>query len=1002
MKRILFLLISLMTTITIAAQTNGDKSVPQITATPTLTVAQGVKITGKVVDKKGEPMVQTTIQLLDKSGKFIAGTVTDIDGKFTLSNVKNGTYTAKYSNIGFADITKSVTINGKNLNLGTTSMKEDAIMLQEATVTGKALKVTLKEDTFVYNANAYRTPEGSVLEELVKRLPGAQIDDDGKITINGKEVKKIMLDGKEFMTGDTKTAMKNIPISIIEKVKAYDQRSDLSRVTGIDDGEEETVLDFGVKKGMNKGTFANADLSVGNKNRYAERLMAAYFNNNTRLMFFGNANNVNDMGFPGGGGRGNFGRGNNGLNASKMLGTNFNWEKKDKLTIDASFRWNHKDGDTFTKTASENFVSTVGSFSNSLRQSYTRSDQFDIRGRLEWKPDTLTDIMFRPTISLSKSDSRGWSNSASYNEDPYKYVTDPLDAESIEKMAADSLMVNSRNDNSISYSDSKSYSGMLQFNRKLNNMGRNFTLRIDGNYGNTDSKSLSANSVHLYLLKNYLETGDSTYQTNRFNLAPTKNWSYSAQATYSEPLWKATFLQLRYKYTYSYSKSDRSTYDFSNEGFFSEITPRYRGWNDYLNQLINPYTDYLDTDLSRFSEYKNYTHQIELMFRMIRNKYNLNVGFMVQPQKSHYIQNYKGVSVDTTRNVTNFTPTLDFRYRFSKVSNLRINYRGTTTQPTISQLLDITDDSDPLNISKGNPGLKPAFTQNLRLFYNNYIQGYNRAIMTFVNFSTTQNSISNKVTYDETTGGRTTRPENINGNWNAMGAFMFNTSLDTLGVWNVNTMTNVRYSNAVGYLALDNTSASQKNTTKQWTIGERIEGSYRNSWIEFAIDGSFNYNHAKNELQSYGNLNTWQFAYGATLGLTAPWGTSLSTDLHENSRRGYSDNAMNTNELVWNAQIAQSFLKGKALSVSLQFYDILKKQSNISRSITAMQRSDTEYNAINSYVMLHATYRLNIFGGKGANMGGPDGGFNRGGRPTRGGFGGNRGGRGGFGGPRFD
>ena len=158
------------------------------------------------------------------------------------------------------------------------------------------------------------------------------------------------------------------------------------------------------------------------------------------------------------------------------------------------------------------------------------------------------------------------------------------------------------------------------------------------------------------------------------------------------------------------------------------------------------------------------------MMRFIRSKYNLNFGVMIQPQRSNFIYDYMGNHKDTVRTVTNISPTLDFRYRFSKMSNLRVNYRGTTSQPSISQLLDITDNSDPLNISKGNPGLKPSFTQNFRLFYNNFVQNHNKGVMTFINFSTTNNSISNKVTYDEKTGGRITRPENINGNWNVMGS----------------------------------------------------------------------------------------------------------------------------------------------------------------------------------------------------------------------------------------
>lgn len=964
--------------------------------------AQEREISGYLIDKDSkEAIPMVTVQLLKQDSTYVMGTVSNDSGKFVLRAPANERYILKMSSVGYITSAKKIQIqDDHNLNMGPVLFASDAVMLKEARITAQALKATVREDTFVYNSAAFKTPEGSTIEELVKRLPGAQVGDDGKITINGKQVQKILIDGKEFMTGDTKTAMKNIPTTIISQIKAYDQQSDLSRVTGIQDGDEQTVLDFGTKPGMNKGLMVNADAGVGTQDRYTGRVFGGYFNKSTRIMGMGNANNTNDMGF---GRRGGFGGGRNGLNASKMAGMVLNYEKKDTIEINGSVRWNHSDGDVFSRGSSENFVSKVGSFGNSINQNYSRGDQFNAEMRLEWTPDTMTNIMFRPEVSLSTNDGLSNNRSASYNKDPYLYTKDPLSAESLALLDADSLMVNSNQSNSISYSSNHSYSAMLQYNRRLNSMGRNLTLRANANYGDGNSNSLSTNNVHLYQLENALGM-DSTYQTNRYNVTPTKNWGYTLQATYSEPLWRATFLQLRYRFSYSYSKSDRATYDFSNlgENFFDGLLPGYRLWDNYLNRLDNPYTYYKDDNLSRFSEYKNYTHIIELMFRMIRTKYQLNAGVMAQPQHSNYVQNYQGLNVDTVRNVLNVSPTFDFRYRFNKVSNLRINYRANTSQPSISQLLDIYDDSNPLNISTGNPGLKPSFTQNFRLFYNGYFEKAKQSLMTYVQFSTTNNSISNKVSYNEKTGGRITKPENINGDWNMNGAFMFNTPLDTAGYWNVNTFTNVNYANNVGYLSLDRLSDSQKNTTKDLNINERLSGSYRNDWLEIELDGNLGYRHTRNALQKTANLDTWQYSYGINTTLNAPWGTALSTDLHMNSRRGFNDNSLNTNELVWNAQVSQSFLRGKPLTVMLQFYDILHNQSNLSRSISAMQRSDTEYNAINSYAMLHVNYRLNLFGGKAARQEmrqfGPS---PRNGRSPRGlgggGFGGHS--HGGFGGP---
>ena len=955
-------------------------------------------VTGTVIENDSQdPVPQTTVRLLKTDSTLVKGALTDMNGNFTLKAPAAGKYIVQITCVGFKPYTKRVSVGtDKDVALGTVALKPDAIMLKGATVTGQAAKVTLKADTFVYNASAYRTPEGSVVEELVKRLPGAQVGDDGKITINGKEVKKIMVDGKEFMTGDTKTAMKNLPTSIVERVRAYDQKSDQARVSGIDDGEEETVLDFGIKRGMNKGTMINADLAAGTKSRYSGRIFGGWMKDDIKLFLMSSANNVNDMGFSGGGG-GRFGGGRQGLTATKMTGVNLNYEKKDRLTLDGSIRWNHSDGDALDRRSSESFMSsTMSSFNNSLNQNFSRSNSWDARMRLEWTPDSMTNIMLRPNFQYNSSDGLKNGLELTFDEDPYKYVDDPLSDEAFKTLKSLGIIKNRNTNNSISYSDSKRVGGFLQLNRRLNNTGRNITLRVAGNYGEGMSQSFSNSLVEYLQLVSSTNT-DSIYQANRYSVTPTKNWNYSTRLSYSEPIFPRTYLQFSYQYQYKYTKSDRATYELSGLSLpFFNVSPRYRGWDDYLSLLdttVPPTSleDTKDINLSRFSEYKNYIHTAEVSLRVTRKDYNLNVGVQLVPQKSHFIQDYQGIHADTTRTVTNFSPTADFRWKISQVSQLRFTYRGTTDQPSMSDLLDIIDDSNPLNIKRGNPGLKPSFTQNFRLFYNNYIQNHQRSIMAHLNFSTTNNSIANMVTFDPKTGGNTTRPENINGNWNAFGMFMFNTAIDSTGYFNVNTFTTMRYANNVTYVSVGAQSDSQKSTTRSTTLSERLAGSFRNDWLEFELNGSLEYLHARSQLQQNNDLDTWTFSYGASLMLTAPWGTQLSTGMNMNSRRGYNDSSMNTNELIWNAQLSHSLLRGNALTISLQFYDILHQQSTFSRTISAMSRNDVEYNAITSYAMLHVIYRLNLFGGM-SNMRGPGG---PGGREGRGGFGG-----GGFGGGR--
>ena len=916
-------------------------------------------ISGHLTDREtDEPMELVTIQLfLASDSTFMGGTVSNEKGNFSIQAPSNGTYRLKISLVGYQKMEREVTLrNDRNQDLGELRMSPDVVALKEAVVTGRAAQVVVRKDTLVYNPEAFRTPEGSAIEELIKRMPGAEVDEDGNITINGKQVQKILLDGKEFMLGDIETALKNLPISIIQNVKFYDQQSDQSRITGIEDGNKETVLDFTIKKGMNRGYMTNLDLGGGTHHRYASRGMGSSFTDKTRLVLMGNANNKEE----------NAGWWNRrGLNANKMLGTNFNYDDGDKLKVDASVRWNHRDGDNQNENASENFYSQeYRTFSNSKSINLSRSNNWNGNMRLEWRPDTLSNIMLRANGSMGTNDGIGRSQSATFNADPYLSVVDPLEPDAIARMHANDQVVNHNQNASLSYGRNKNASATLQLYRRLNAKGRNITIRLEGNMGQNRQRNASNNEVHLYRIKNQAGE-DSTYFTARYNTTPSDNSGYVVSANYSEPLWKGAHLQASYELRYNQNKSDRQTYDFSHDpvNIFSGVVPVYREWGEWLDPVEGKLDNYLDRSLSRFSEYKNYTHNVRLMLRHWQEEYDYNVGFLIQPQRSNFIQDYRGRYVDTIRNVTNLTPTLNFRYKFSEQSSIRLQYRGDTRQPDITQLLDITDDSNPLYITQGNPGLKPQFTNSLNIYYNNYIQKYKRSIVLYGNWRTTRNSISNLVRYNATTGGSISRPENINGNWNADGGFTFNTALDTTAHWNIGTDTRVRYNNYVSYVAQRQADA-EKNTTRSTNVNERLNASFRNDWLEVTLDGNVNYQHSRNELQPNANLDTWQFSYGGQVMVHLPAGFEISTNIHENSRRGYNDPSSNTNELIWNGQISKTFLKSKTLVVALNFYDLLGQQSNYERWVGANGRSDTRYNSINSYAMLHVRYRLNMFGGK--------------------------------------
>lgn len=952
--------------------------------------AQKISVSGRVVDgETKETVAGASVVLLKPDSTMAVGISSNLEGKFALPSVKAGKYILKVSYIGYKTVFRdmALTKDNRNVQAGDIPLQSDAILLKGAEVTARAAKVEMKADTFVYNSAAYRLPEGSTLEELVKKLPGAEVEDDGTIKINGKQVKKIMVDGKDFFEKDTKMAMKNLPTAMVEKIKAYDRQSDYSRMTGIDDGEEETVLDLSVKKGMKEGWTVNADVGYGTEERYTGKAMVSRFTDRLRLMAIGSANNVNDRGFPGGGFRGWGGGG--GLVASKMAGVNLSWEngKKEEeggyLEVGGDVRYSHNGTDSESRTNSEMFLmgDRSNSFSNSRSKSLASSTSVNANFRLEWNIDSMTKVMFRPNFSYS--DNNSWSNSQSvtFNADPYEKMTDPLTQ--YEQFIEDGTVVNSNRRESMSDGKSRSTDGQLMLNRRLYKPGRNVNVRLSGGYSDHENTSYSKSKVKYYLEED--EKKKESY-THQYNLSPTKSYNYRAQASYNEPLFAGATLQFSYAYQYRYSDSDRTMYSLDSLISKEYITdeelplvyiPTIADWEEICKNRRN----------SQYATYKEHNQDANVMFRYKKGEMRLNAGVSFQPQTTH--MDYEKGNIDTTvtRRVYNWAPRVDLRYKISQTSQVRLRYNGTASQPSMTNLLDVTDDSDPLNVSKGNPGLKPAWTNYFNLFYNNFITEKQMGWMVHASMSMTQNSISNAVTYDDETGKRTTQPMNINGNWNTNAWLMFNSALGPKKYFNIHTSTSLGHTNSVGYINSGREalmSAFAKSTTKSTNVGERLNLNFRNDLLDLGVNGRIDYQHARNALQENANLDTYSFAYGGSAIINMPWKMSLSTDISQDSRRGYDDKSMNTDELIWNAQLSQSFLKNNAATISVQWYDILRNRSNISRSISASGRTDSWTNAINSYVMVHFIYRLNLMGNKDArgHMRGPGGPGGPGGRFT--------------------
>lgn len=964
--------------------------------------AQKYVVTGNVEDERNMNKLEfASATLMRQDSTKIIGTMTDSLGSFKLRVAQPGSYILRVSFVGYTPADRIISLSEHNdsVDLGIIGLKGGQYTLQSAVVTATVARVQQVGDTTQFNAAAYRTPEGSTLEALVKQLPGVEVSDDGTIKWNGKTVKNFLVNGKDFFKGDTKVAMKNLPTEMVSKLKAYDKKSDYAEQTGIDDGEETTVLDITTKRELNESWISNIDLGLGNRHRYAERIFATRFTDNSRVSFFSSLNNTNDRGF--GGPRG-FG-GSSGLTANKMFGMDFEWDngkarrQAGRIEIGGNASYSHTGTDLMSRTNSETFLTrgSSSSFANSVSKRLSSATNVDAAFKLEWNPDSMTYVDINTSFSHSDTRNRGKSRSATFKSNPFELTDSPLDSIFAAHPAAAILntAVNRSERLSMGNSVSNTFGASANIIRRLSGNGRNVSLRVRYGHTKSHSNSFSISDIQYYNGKPYSFL-------NQYSWTPNKKYNYSLRLGYSEPFAKNWYAQVRYEYSFRYQDSDRSRYNLND---IDSLT-----WG---NPLAYPPLGTLPTEAqvlqavrddynSQYANYRYYNNSVNLGVRYNNKIIRFDAGVSFNPQRTKLAYERPGQSIDTTvvRKVFNVSPQLRFRYQFSKTNQFEFNYRGSASQPSMTNLLDVVDDSNPLLVSMGNPGLKPSWVNTMRVQYRGYNPEQQAGMFFGFDFSQTSNAISTRIVYDETTGVRYSRPENINGIWNLGAHGMYNFGFGKEKVWTLSSFTNLQYNHDVGYVSrLSNASHTRqlitgflstvglrsvhntdyyngvfranpamKNVNRTFGVGEHLRLNYRSTYVDGGLIGSLNYQHSRNSIQTAGNLNTWQFSYGAEVNFQAPWGTSLSTDLRMNSRRGYSESSMNTNELLWNVQFSQSFLKKRNLVLSVQFYDLLHQQSNISRVLNAQMRSDSWNNAINSYCMVHLIYNLNIFPGGGS------------------------------------
>ena len=887
----------------------------------------GVNVTGSVVEQGSDtPIEQATVRLLNvKDSAMVRGVVSARNGSFTLKNVKKGSYLLHITFIGYDPLYQPLQITGKKnpVNVGKLELSDGAIELGEAVVIGKAPEVTVRNDTVEYNADSYKVTEGSVLEDLLKKMPGVEVDSEGKITVNGKEVKKVMVDGKEFFSDDPKVASKNLPAKMIDKLQVLDKKSDMAQMTGFDDGEEETVINLTVKPGMKQGWFGNAYGGYGSKDRYEGNAMVNRFVNNDQITFMGGTNNTNNMGFSdlastmfsgmggGGGRRGGFGAGS-GITSSGNAGLNFSKEfKPDKLTLGGNTRYSHSDNDARSKSDRQNILpGDSSSYDNSEAMSRTKSDNFGVDFRLEWKPDTMTQLIFRPSFSLSHSMNDNFSDATT------------LDNE------RDTVNTNK----SSNYSESNGYNlnASIDFSRKLNNKGRVFSATLSG--GNSDSYSDGMNRSDIVYfnqtdaLKNSIIDQRSRYDNKGFN--------YRAYVSWVEPIGHNNFIQATYSISQRKQEALKNVYNQDADGIYNVLDSAYN--QSYRNNFIS--------------------QRASLSFKSQRAKFNYTIGLNLDPSYSSS-ENFVGDTTlsKITRKVVNLSPMAQFNYMFDKRTNLRIMYNGRTSQPSMTQLQPVADISDPTNITIGNPDLNPRYTNNVFIRFQQFTPEKQRAFMIMANGSYIINDIVSYTSYNQETGVKTTTYKNVNGNYSGNVRMMLNTPLKNKK-FSINSMTMASYANNNGFIN------EEKNTNRNLILSERGGIDFRSSYLDLGVNGNIRYNATSNSLQKENNQNTFNYGAGGYTTIYLPLNFKIESDVNWSTNSGYGD-GFKQNEVLWNASASKSFLKNNQGTLRFKIYDILQQRSNISRSVTASYIQDSEYNTLGSYFMVHFIYRFSIFKG---------------------------------------
>lgn len=904
--------------------------------------AMAAIIKGKVVDAASAPLQGVTTQIIQYPDSVRKGyMITSAKGDFSFKGIQPGNYVINLSMVGMDDIRKIVEVSDTTtaINLGSIEMTETSVMLQDAVVTAIKAAVVAKQDTLEFNAGSFKTQANASVEDLLKKLPGVEVSSDGTITSGGKTVSKILVDGKEFFSDDTKMATKNLPSEIVDKVQVVDRKSDLARLTGVDDGEEETVINLTVKKDMKNGWFGSLEGGYGTDKRYEGKFNISTFTDLNQISIVGGANNINDLGFM------DMGRGrftsfgsNGGINTSQQLGLNFNVGKTENLRFGGNVFYSHSDRHATSQTNTQ--YTQPGRNEYKTASSTSDDEGHNVRAdfRMEWKIDDYNTLDFRPQFSFNKRDAEASGESFMRNN------------------GFDGQLVNSNISNRYNHGTSYNLSGRLIFNHNFaSHPGRSFSVQANYEFSDTKQKTTSWSDIEYYLLNNPDDENETLY---RFLDNHSWNNSVGARLTWTEPLGdvkRGNFLQVAYRFNLKFNDAVKDTYNVPLPEETSSFTP--------VDFRSLPEGSIFDADLSNRFKNRFTTQELQVGYKKVNSKYNLEAGLLFSPSSSGSTDLLNSARNIPTRWVWNVGPFARFRYRFSKTKSIRADYRARTSAPSLTQLQPVADESDPLHVTVGNPDLKPTFTQSLNAHFNNYNKDTQQAMNAMMRLQYSQNVIVNKTTSDPETGKRTTTYANANGNFSAMGMFMINQPFRNRK-WRFQAHAFANYSSAAGYINED------FNRTGNLRLSPSAGLTFSCDVFQMSANPTYSFSMADFTLPNQKTQITHSYGFRADAALYLPFGLQVNTDLSFDKTSGYSA-GFNSATWLWNAQISYSVLKDKSLTFSVRAYDLLGQNKNISRSVSANQIVDSRYNDLTRYVMFGVSYTFNTMKNK-ARRSGPE------------------------------